>query len=98
MFVKTTFEGKSMIKYSIAVFIINIVLIAAFIMTSIQNVFNVIEHIEAVVNTGAILSLMLILKQIGWVFLWLIITGVLEVVVVFGIILPIARSEMKSRW
>ena len=87
-----------MIKYSIGVVVINIVLIGAFIMTSIPHAVEIINHIEAVVNTGAALSLMLILKQIGWVFLWLIVAGILEVAIVFGVIFPMANSELKSRW
>ena len=98
MFTKTNFKGAGMFKYTLGVFILKIILIGAFIATSIPYIGDIITHIEAVVNTGAALSLMFILKQIGWIFLWLVVTFVVEAIIVFAIILPMAKAELDRGW
>lgn len=98
MFVKTSFKGANMFKYTLGVFVINLILIVAWLMTSKSHAVEIIEHIELVVNSGIDLEIMLILKQIGMIFVWLIVAGIIEVALVFGIIMPIASSELKRGW
>ena len=88
-----------MFKYTLAVFVLNMILLVAFIATAvIPYSGDIINHIELVVNTGINLELKLILKPIGMMFLWLIVTGIIEVAVLFGVIMPMASSELKRGW
>lgn len=98
MLIKTKFTGASMIKYSIGSMIIKLVLIALCIMSSISNGTAIIDHIQAVVNNGIDLDLYYALKQLGIIVLKFIGAIVIEVVIVFLIIFPMAKSEMKRNW
>jgi hypothetical protein len=98
MFVKTNFKGVNMFKYTLGVWVLNLILIMAFVATAAQYGINIIHHIEDVVNAGLDLDLMLIVKQIGWAFLWLIIFGVVEAAIIFGVVKPIANAELKRGW
>ena len=98
MFVKTNFKGANMFKYTLGVFALNLILLVAFIATAIPYGVNIINHVEAFANTDALLSLMYIVKQIGWVVLWLIVAAIIEVALVFGVVMPMASSELKRGW
>lgn len=98
MLVKTKFTGAGMTKYMIASLFVKILLIVAFIMSSISNGTAIVDHIQAVVNNGVDLDLYFALKQLGIVFLKFIGATILEMIIVFLIIFPMAKSEMERNW
>lgn len=98
MLVKTNFTGSSMMKYWITSLVIKIILIAAFIMSSIENGTAIIDHIEAIVNNGIDLDLYFTLKQLGIIVLKFIGAIILEVVIVFAIIMPLAKRNLDNSW
>ena len=98
MFVKTEFTGASMMKYSIASFVVKIAIFVLFIAACVPNGTAIINHVQNFLNNSVSIDLYFILKQIGWMFLWLVVAIVIEVAVIFGIIFPMAKSEMNNNW
>lgn len=98
MFVKTKFTGTGMWKYMAASILVKIILFIGFIMASISYGVECIDHIQSFTNDNISLDLYFILKQIGWIILNFIIAVILEVVIVFLVIFPIAKAEMNNNW
>ena len=96
MLVKLSYTGASMAKYMVAFVVIKLVLIGAFIMSSITNGTAIIDHIQAVVNSGIDLDLYFALKQLGYIFLKFVGAIVIEMIIVFLIIIPIANNELNG--
>lgn len=67
-----------------------------FIITCIDNGAIILTHLQDFFNYDIKIDLFLILKEIGWVFLWLAIAIMLEIAAVFGVISPMAKSEMNN--
>ena len=98
MLVKTEFKGLSMVKYSIASFLIKLALFVLFIYACVDPATIILNDIQDFLNGLKQIELFLILKQIGWMFLYFIIAIVIEVALVFGVIFPIAKSEFNNGW
>ena len=96
MFVKSTFKGVGMFKFTMAAFIMKMVILILLIMVSIPYGIEIINHIQAFVNTDANLDLFFVFKQLGWIALNLVFALILEVIIIFAIIMPIAKSQINK--
>lgn len=92
MFVKYSGTGGSGIGFVVVGFLLKITILVAFFFAAAENFWIIIDHIEAVINTGIDIELRMIIGQIGWIILDFILAIVAEVVVAFGLIFPIFKA------
>jgi hypothetical protein len=98
MFVKFKAEGKGMLKYAIICIFLKLILISLFIMVSVPYMVEIIGHIQLFVYDETKLDLFHLSENGGWIILNFVGANIIEIIVVFGIVMPIANSEINNRY